>query len=177
MKECEEPESNKTVARVFAPFKYDNDTRCDLHPRWNHQGNQICFDSVFEGHRGLYMVKIGESVPEKEKRINVAFVVTACKKSGPIEQMLSIFTYMDREKFNPILVTLYEEPSDGTSQLQRYLDLGVTHIRVPLGKKEILLGKTQALKKKLDELHADIAHSLGVFPDFALKPNHGNSKK
>ena len=105
---------------------------------------------------------------EKEKRINVAFVVTACKKSGPIEQMLSIFTYMDREKFNPILVTLYEEPSDGTSQLQRYLDLGVTHIRVPLGKKEILLGKTQALKKKLDELHADIAHSLGVFPDFAL---------
>lgn len=159
---------NKTVARVFAPFKYDNDTRCDLHPRWNHQGNQICFDSVFEGHRGLYMVKIGESVPEKEKRINVAFVVTACKKSGPIEQMLSIFTYMDREKFNPILVTLYEEPSDGTSQLQRYLDLGVTHIRVPLGKKEIFLGKTQALKKKLDELHADIVHSLGVFPDFAL---------
>ena len=46
------------IARVFAPFKYDNDTRCDLHPRWNHSGNRVCFDSVFEGHRGLYYVAI-----------------------------------------------------------------------------------------------------------------------
>lgn len=49
---------NNTIARVFAPFRYDNDTRCDLHPRWNHAGNKICFDSVFEGHRGLYVVEI-----------------------------------------------------------------------------------------------------------------------
>lgn len=47
-----------TIARVFAPFKYDNDTRCDLHPRWNHAGDKICFDSIFEGHRGLYVVDI-----------------------------------------------------------------------------------------------------------------------
>ena len=46
-----------TLARVFAPFKYDNDTRCDLHPRWNHAGNAVCFDSVFDGCRGLYVVK------------------------------------------------------------------------------------------------------------------------
>lgn len=48
----------KVVAKVFAPFKYDNDTRCDLHPRWNHAGDKICFDSVFEGHRGLYIVDV-----------------------------------------------------------------------------------------------------------------------
>ena len=48
----------KTIARVFSPFKYDNDTRCDLHPRWNHASNTICFDSVYEGHRGLYSVRI-----------------------------------------------------------------------------------------------------------------------
>jgi hypothetical protein len=51
-------DSIKTVARVFAPFKYDNDLRCDLHPRWNRAGDKICFDSVFEGKRGLYYVKI-----------------------------------------------------------------------------------------------------------------------
>lgn len=48
----------KVLARVFAPFKYDNDTRCDLHPRWSRDGKKICFDSVFEGHRGLYVVKL-----------------------------------------------------------------------------------------------------------------------
>ena len=48
----------KTIARVFSPFKYDNDTRCDLHPRWNRDGKKICFDSVFEGHRGLYVVEL-----------------------------------------------------------------------------------------------------------------------
>lgn len=48
----------RTVVRVFAPFKYDNDLRCDLHPRWNREGNKICFDSVFEGKRGLYVVGV-----------------------------------------------------------------------------------------------------------------------
>lgn len=53
-------EQNKiqTVARVFAPFKYDNDVRCDLHPRWNRTGTKISFDSVFEGKRALYTVDL-----------------------------------------------------------------------------------------------------------------------
>lgn len=55
MKESTEPE---VIAKVFAPFKYDNDTRCDLHPRWKRDGSEICFDSVFEGHRGLYILKL-----------------------------------------------------------------------------------------------------------------------
>lgn len=48
----------KVLARVYAPFRYDNDTRCDLHPRWSRDGKMICFDSVFEGCRGLYVVKL-----------------------------------------------------------------------------------------------------------------------
>lgn len=46
------------IVRVFSPFKYDNDLRCDLHPRWNRIGDKICFDSVFEGLRGLYVVRL-----------------------------------------------------------------------------------------------------------------------
>lgn len=162
-------QENTTIAKVFAPFKYDNDTRCDLHPRWNHSGDKICFDSVFEGHRGLYIVNVKKKNKKNiNKKINIAFLVTACKKSGPIEQMLSIFTYMNRDIFNPILVTLYDEPTDGTSQLQRYIDIGVYHTHVPLSKKDILLGNTKELKKRLDDLNIDIVHALGVFPDFAL---------
>lgn len=57
----ETKKENKTIARVFAPFKYDNDTRCDLHPRWNHAGDKICFDSIFDGHRGLYVVGLNKT--------------------------------------------------------------------------------------------------------------------
>ena len=46
------------IAKVFSTFKYDNDTRCDLHPRWKRDGSAVCFDSVFEGHRGLYVVNL-----------------------------------------------------------------------------------------------------------------------
>ncbi len=53
-----EGHSVKTIARVFSPFKYDNNTRCDLHPRWSRDGKKICFDSVFEGHRGLYVINV-----------------------------------------------------------------------------------------------------------------------
>ena len=48
----------KVLARVFAPFKYDNDTRCDLHPRWSRDGKKVCFDACFEGHRGMYVVNV-----------------------------------------------------------------------------------------------------------------------
>lgn len=56
MKENEN--EGKIIVRVFSPFKYDNDTRCDLHPRWSRDGKQISFDAVFEGHRGLYVVEV-----------------------------------------------------------------------------------------------------------------------
>lgn len=46
----------RPIAKVFAPFRYDNDTRCDLHPRWSRDGKKICFDSTFEGRKGLYII-------------------------------------------------------------------------------------------------------------------------
>ncbi len=32
--------------------------RCDLHPRWNRAGTQVCFDSVHEGSRQIYVVDV-----------------------------------------------------------------------------------------------------------------------
>lgn len=54
----DEDSNPQIVAKVFSPFKYDNDTRSDLHPRWSHAGDKICFDSTFEGHRGLYVIEV-----------------------------------------------------------------------------------------------------------------------
>ncbi len=35
-----------------------SEMRSDLHPRWNHKGTEICFDSVHEGTRQMYIVNI-----------------------------------------------------------------------------------------------------------------------
>lgn len=59
---CNEDDNiSQKIVRVFSPFKYDNDTRCDLHPRWNHASNKICIDSVHEGSKQLYVIDVGKS--------------------------------------------------------------------------------------------------------------------
>lgn len=54
----EEDNRSRKIARVYAPFRYDNDCRCDLHPRWNRRGDKVCIDSVHEGRRALYVIPI-----------------------------------------------------------------------------------------------------------------------
>lgn len=56
---CDESQIHpQRIARVFSPFRYDNECRCDLHPRWNRTGTAICIDSVHEGKRGLYVIPL-----------------------------------------------------------------------------------------------------------------------
>ena len=46
----------------MAYVSWDNSPfRVDLHPRWNWQGNKACFDSVHEGFRGIYVIKLKNS--------------------------------------------------------------------------------------------------------------------
>lgn len=57
---CKEDGCCKRIARVFAPFRYDFNCRCDLHPRWSRDGKKICIDSVHEGKRAMYLIPIEE---------------------------------------------------------------------------------------------------------------------
>lgn len=45
------------IAKVYSPFKYDNDVRCDLHPRWDRKNEKVAIDATFEGKRALYIVR------------------------------------------------------------------------------------------------------------------------
>ena len=96
----------------------------------------------------------------------VVFLMTACKKSGPVQQMLNIIKNLDRNEFEPHLVTLYPEP-DEDSQLEKYLPY-VKHHYVPTGKIAIVSGRDLELRKVLEKIKPDVIHSLGVFPDYAI---------
>ena len=159
------------IAKVFAPFKYDNDTRCDLHPRWSRVGDRVCFDSVFEGHRGLYTVDVSsiqrEKFNNKNETIRIAFVFTSCKRSGPIQVMLDILKYLNKEIFTVYLITLYDEV-DGESRLDDFISEGAKYEHCPIGKKDILLRRDGQLRHILDVIKPDVVHSLGVFPDYII---------
>lgn len=50
------------IGRFFAPKELDGEIRCDLHPRWSRDGQQVCMDSVHEGHRQIYVLDVSEIV-------------------------------------------------------------------------------------------------------------------
>lgn len=48
---------------AFQAISVANDSwRCDLHPRWNRDGTQLCLDSTHEGTRQMYIVDVSEVV-------------------------------------------------------------------------------------------------------------------
>jgi hypothetical protein len=40
--------------------RFSGDIRCDLHPRWSHDGSIITFDSIHEGDRQIYSIDVSE---------------------------------------------------------------------------------------------------------------------
>ena len=92
--------------------------------------------------------------------------MTACKKSGPVQQMLNIIKHLDKNEYVAHLVTLYPEPEEG-SQLDKYLPY-VKHHYAPTGKITMVTGRAKKLRKVLEEINPAVIHSLGVFPDFAI---------
>ncbi len=49
------------LGRFREPPEFTGPYRCDLHPRWNRDGTQVCFDSTHEGHmRQMYVVDVAD---------------------------------------------------------------------------------------------------------------------
>jgi hypothetical protein len=68
MADMERPVDNLTCGPRHHFFGYydkcpwDSTGRCDLHPRWNRDGTQVCFDSAHEGERQVYAIDVRDAV-------------------------------------------------------------------------------------------------------------------
>ena len=161
------------IARVFSPFKYDNDCRCDLHPRWNRSGSMVCIDSVHEGKRGLYVIPVSKKdippvpaavKPEKIKgKYKIVYVITRCKNSGPMNQTLNIIKNLDRSLFQPVVVTLFEEDLSN-SVVQRYLDVVPEFYCLKMSRSESVITGKKKLAAFLEKIKPDLIHGLGMPP-------------
>ena len=50
------------IGQFYSPPELTGEIRCDLHPRWNRNGTQVCIDSAHEGHRQVYVIDVGDIV-------------------------------------------------------------------------------------------------------------------
>lgn len=56
----------KVVGKFFSPWKYDEEKRADLHPRWSPNGKMISIDSTHEGIRQNYILDISKLVSKSK---------------------------------------------------------------------------------------------------------------
>ena len=43
---------------LWSPFRYFNENRCDLHPRWSYDNKYICVDNTASGFRSLKLYRV-----------------------------------------------------------------------------------------------------------------------
>lgn len=96
----------------------------------------------------------------------IVFIITSCRRTGPIRVITNIIKYLDRERFEPILITLYEERKD--SQLATILPYVSAHYLIKTKRTRIIIGNNLELKRILHKLKPDVIHSTGVLPDYTI---------
>lgn len=50
------------VATLHSPVHFEDETRCDLHPRWSPSGRELCIDSAHTGERQIYTIDVSRIV-------------------------------------------------------------------------------------------------------------------
>ena len=50
----------RDLGRYFSPSRFTGEWRCDLHPRWDHSGCRIAFDSTHDDWRALYVLDMDD---------------------------------------------------------------------------------------------------------------------
>jgi hypothetical protein len=56
---CRKTLQSRYLYQARIPFRYRGGYRCDFHPRWNHRGDMVCFDSAESGTRSINLLPVG----------------------------------------------------------------------------------------------------------------------
>lgn len=108
------------------------------------------------------------------KRIRVIYFITSYRKSGPIRQTLNIIKSIDIEKFEPIMVSLFNENEDDTL-INEFKKLDIEMYCLKFNRvKSVIFGKRRVIKL-FNKIQADLVHSVGM-PLYTLAINYKRAK-
>jgi glycosyltransferase involved in cell wall biosynthesis len=98
--------------------------------------------------------------------MRIVYIIPTLKRAGPIIVLYNIIKYLDRERFDPVIITLFPEPHD--SMISDFRDLEVSIDILGLSKIGWIYTGFRVLRNHLLQLNADIIHSHAFQPDVLL---------
>lgn len=96
------------------------------------------------------------------RKIRITYVVTNLKNTGPINQTYNLIRHLDREKFEPSVVTVW--PEAGDSLIEKYRELDIPIVQGKLNKETSLFLGKKYVTKCLNSLKPDIVQGVGMPP-------------
>ena len=99
------------------------------------------------------------------KRVKVLYLVSNLRKTGPVLQLYNIVKYLDRNVFEPVILTI--SPEDQNSVLSDFVQLQVPVISLNWPKGS--LPPKRIYFEKIKQISPTMLHSHGLRPDIIVK--------
>lgn len=96
-------------------------------------------------------------------KIKIVYVETNCKKNGPIKQTLNIIQNMNRDIFEPSLITMWNEELNN-SMIDEYKEQGIDVYCCNLSKVESIFRGSSVVCDILNKIKPDIVQGVGMPP-------------
>jgi glycosyltransferase involved in cell wall biosynthesis len=107
--------------------------------------------------------------------MKILYVVSTLKRSGPVIVLSNIIKYLDKNRFEPIVLTLSPEPKES---MKKYFenDLNTKVETLGLGRVQSLFVAKKRIRKFLSENSIDIVHTHGFRADALISKINGIPK-
>lgn len=100
-------------------------------------------------------------------KINIGYIVSTLRRSGPVMQLLNIVKYINRDNFNPIVITLSPEGND--SMQDNFFQAGIPVVSLNLSRMEGIFNIKKKLSALIEEYRLHLLHTTGLRADSAAR--------
>lgn len=100
-------------------------------------------------------------------KINIGYIISTLRRSGPVMQLLNIVKYINREKFNPIIITLSPEEND--SMCSSFFQVGIPVVPLNLSRIKGIFNIKKKLSAVIEEYQLHLLHTTGLRADAAAQ--------